>query len=60
MMIYLVFEICFSLDLRSTIINPLYPSEKRMRDYVAAVVITLVYFYIAEYLLIEGSIFKGY
>lgn len=60
MLSFLVLTVCFSWDLRLTIVNPLYPSNKRMRLYVILCIIVCILSYTYEYKYIKGSIFDAF
>lgn len=60
MLTFLVLTICFSWDLRLTIVNPLYPSKKRLRLYILICILCCITFYTYEYFAITGSIFEAF
>jgi len=46
---------CFTFDLYLTIVNPLYPAEKRFRGYLTLSFFACVSLYIFEYWKIKGK-----
>jgi len=59
-MIYLSLSICYSWDLRVTIVNPLYPAHTRLRLYSIIAALACLVFYLEEYYMIKGSIFAAF
>lgn len=55
--LFLVLTICFSLDLRLTIVNPLYPSSKRMKLYIFICFLSIIIQNIYHFTFAKNSIF---